>query len=222
MNSAFIVAFTLAALFSTTATKAEKLSGIPSIVDGDTIDLQAIRIRLHGIDAPEAGQKCNEAPRGTWQCGEAAMDRLEELAKGRVTCRGHEYDDYGRLIATCYRSDGTDINKTLVAEGLAWAFRKYSEDYAAEEDQARSQKIGIWQADTQTAWDYRTAKWQVAEQESPDGCPIKGNISKGGQIYHAPWSPWYNKTKVSLEKGERWFCTEREAIDAGWRAPVWR
>ena len=45
-----------------------------------------------------------------------------------------------------------------------------------------------------------------------------GNISKNGNIYHPPWSPWYTKTKISTEKGERWFCSEREAIDAGWRA----
>ena len=53
------------------------------------------------------------------------------------------------------------------------------------------------------------------------GCPIKGTISKNGRIYHAPWPPWYKRTKVSLNKGERWFCSEREALDAGWRAPVW-
>ena len=34
-------------------------------------------------------------------------------------------------------------------------------------------------------------------------------------------SPWYERTKLSSEKGERWFCTEREALDAGWRAPKW-
>ncbi len=35
-------------------------------------------------------------------------------------------------------------------------------------------------------------------------------------------NPWYSRTKVSVEKGERWFCSEREALDAGWRAPRWR
>lgn len=212
--------YLIAALLVTTlvpVAHADDLTGRPAIVDGDTMDLQGVRIRLHGIDAPEAGQKCNEAPRGTWQCGEAAMDRLEELANGGVTCRGHEYDDYGRLIATCYRSDGTDINKTLVAEGYAWAFRKYSEDYAAEEGQARAEKIVIWQADTQTAWDYRASKWKVAVQEAPKGCPIKGNISKRGKIYHMPWNRDYRKTGINIQRGERWFCDEKDAISAGWR-----
>jgi hypothetical protein len=109
----------------------------------------------------------------------------------------------------------------MVLDGYAWAFRRYSEDYAGDEDLASQQGLEIWQANTQTAWDYRAAKWDVAAQEAPKGCPIKGNISSSGRIYHAPWSPWYAKTKVSVEKGERWFCSEREALDAGWRAPVW-
>ena len=55
---------------------------------------------------------------------------------------------------------------------------------------------------------------------SPDrDCRIKGNISKHGRIYHVPGSRWYDETKIDTSKGERWFCSEQEAIDAGWRAP---
>ena len=53
----------------------------------------------------------------------------------------------------------------------------------------------------------------------PKPCRIKGNISDGGHIYHVPGSPHYSRTRVEPEKGERWFCTEEEAIAAGWRAP---
>lgn len=56
----------------------------------------------------------------------------------------------------------------------------------------------IWQAATQSPWDYRAAKWEVAVQEAPDGCPIKGNISENGHVYHALWSPWYAKTRHIL------------------------
>lgn len=212
----------LLSLLLTSVALAESLAGTPSIVDGDTLKLQGITVRMLGIDAPEVGQKCRAAKSGTWQCGEAAMDRLERLVSGGVTCAGSEFDDYDRLIAVCYRTDGADINKSMVGEGFAWAFRKYSEEYSADEEKARSEKVGIWQAETQTAWDYRASKWEVAIQEAPDGCPIKGNISRSGNIYHTPWSPWYKKTRVTIEKGERWFCSERQAIDAGWRAPVWR
>ena len=93
---------------------------------------------------------------------------------------------------------------------------------AAVETGAQLLALDGWQADSEPPWDYRARRWQVAEQEAPEGCPIKGNISDNGRIYHAPWSPWYDRTKVSLDKGERWFCSEREALDAGWRAPRWR
>ena len=109
----------------------------------------------------------------------------------------------------------------MTRTGMAWAFVKYSDTYVQEEALARSEGIGIWRAPTQPAWEFRAERWAVAEQEAPEGCPIKGNISRNGRIYHPPWSPWYSHTKISVEKGERWFCSEDEAIEAGWRAPIW-
>ncbi|WP_312403764.1 thermonuclease family protein [Rhizobium sp.] len=203
-------------------TQAQTLSGEAHLIDGDTLRLNGETIRLHGIDAPEAGQKCRSSGSGYWPCGEKAMDRLGELIAGPIACNSTERDMYGRLIAVCFGADGVDLNSVMVDEGHAWAFRRYSEDYALVEDRAKARGVGIWQAKTETPWDYRSQKWKVAQQTAPNGCPIKGNISSNGHIYHAPWSPWYTKTKVSVEKGEKWFCSEREAIDAGWRAPAWR
>ena len=92
---------------------------------------------------------------------------------------------------------------------MAWAFRRYGNAYDDIEDRTRPTGIGIWQADTEAPWDYRAKRWNVGEQEAPDGCPIKGNINRQGErIYHAPWSPWYSRTKVSVEQGEKWFCDE--------------
>lgn len=52
-----------------------------------------------------------------------------------------------------------------------------------------------------------------------DGKPIKGNINrKGEKIYHIPGASKYDATKIDESKGERWFCSEDEAIAAGWRA----
>jgi|GEM_PF-2512108 len=50
-------------------------------------------------------------------------------------------------------------------------------------------------------------------------CLIKGNISssKKEKIYHLPGQQYYEKTIIDESKGERWFCTEEEAIEAGWR-----
>lgn len=44
-------------------------------------------------------------------------------------------------------------------------------------------------------------------------------METGERVYHTPDSPWYGRTEIDTDAGERWFCTEREALDAGWRAP---
>lgn len=191
------------------------------VIDGDTIRMAGTTFRLHGIDAPEAGQRCNDGDGGTWRCGDEATRHLEDLIGDAIPqCNDRGVDDYDRVLAVC-TVNGSELNRAMVVDGYAWAFRHFSADYAADEDAAVGRGVEIWQAVTQTPWEYRAAKWEVAVREAPRGCPIKGNISDNGRIYHAPWSPWYTKTNVSISKGERWFCSEREALDAGWRAPVW-
>lgn len=55
-------------------------------------------------------------------------------------------------------------------------------------------------------------------QVSPS-CKIKGNISidSGARIYHLPGQKFYSQTRIRPEYGERWFCSEAEAQQAGWR-----
>jgi len=191
------------------------------VVDGDTIKIGETTYRLNGIDAPEHGQKCNKPSGKEWPCGKRATEALNNMVEGQaVRCEGNETDGYGRTIATCYIGN-IDLNRQMVLDGMAWAFLKYSTVYTKEENEAKQSGLGIWQANSQPAWDYRAERWNSAQQQAPEGCPIKGNISKNGNIYHAPWSPWYSRTKINLKKGERWFCSEAEAVAAGWRAPYW-
>lgn len=190
------------------------------VVDGDTLELNGTTYRLNGIDAPEFGQTC-QSKAGLWNCGAVALDTLAGLVKGRVvTCQPVTSDPYGRVIATCL-ADGKDLGAAMVSTGQAWAFVKFSDVYVHVEAQAKARALGIWSGENQAAWDYRAARWDAARQTAPDGCPIKGNISRNGRIYHPPWSPWYNRTRINEAKGERWFCDEAEAISAGWRAPRW-
>jgi endonuclease YncB( thermonuclease family) len=59
---------------------------------------------------------------------------------------------------------------------------------------------------------------QAQSQERTAECLIKGNInSKGEHIYHVPGQRYYDKTQIDESKGEHWFCTEQEAVRAGWR-----
>lgn len=219
----------LAAHESTRA--AEQVSGHARVIDGDSIEISGIRIRLEGIDAPEAGQRCNRQVVGvlvvTWACGATASNTLEQLTRGKtVTCQSAGTDRYGRILGLC-TVDGLDINAEMVRRGMAWAFVKYSRRYEAVEEEARRKRIGIFEGDNETASDFRARKWQTAESgaptTAPQGCVIKGNVTrKGERIYHTPWSPWYHNVRMDQDKGKRWFCNEAEAVAAGWRPAMAR
>ncbi len=194
-----------------------KVTGIATVIDGDTIAIGDTRIRLEGIDAPEAAQSCGRRWFGTWACGRAAADELAKLtARQTVTCESKGADKYDRVLGTCY-VNGADINAEMVRRGMAWAFVKYSTTYAAVETEAKAHKAGVWQGDAQPPWEFRHSRWTSVENTAPAGCAIKGNITKNGRIYHMPWSPWYDQIKIEPDKGKRWFCSEAEAAAAGWR-----
>ena len=219
---AFVVGLMLSCVHGLPALgQVSSIVGEALVIDGDTLAVGSLRVRLHGIDAPESGQVCPSKHGGDWDCGKVATRRLSDLTHGRiVSCEALYQDIYGRIIAVCYQGD-LDLNALLVREGLAWAFMRYSDDYVGEEQRARDESIGIWQADTLPAWDYRAHGWERAAAASPrDGCPIKGNINRDGErIYHTPLSAMYNRVQIDEEQGERWFCDEAEAQTAGWRAP---
>ena len=129
-------AFFLCVLASSSAF-ANEVTGPARVIDGDTIEIQGAIVRLFGIDAAETGQRCVTSKREFVRPGDTASDRLEALIKEGVTCKGDEFDAFGRLIGMCTTPSGTNINKTLVEEGLVWAFVKYSDTFVTEEQQAR-------------------------------------------------------------------------------------
>lgn len=193
------------------------LTGTGRVVDGDTLDVGPTRVRLEGIDAPELAQTCNTASGERWDCGKAAAAFLRAMIRQQdIACDATGSDRYRRTLATCYMG-GTNINEAMVRAGLAWAFVKYSQTYIAAEADARARKVGVWQGPAEAPWNFRHHEWQVAETAAPSGCAIKGNISSHGHIYHMPWSPWYERVKIEAARGERWFCSEADALAAGWR-----
>lgn len=58
----------------------------------------------------------------------------------------------------------------------------------------------------------------IKKEKSSIECVIKGNINKDGEkIYHVPGQRYYSVTQINTDMGERWFCSESEAKDSGWR-----
>lgn len=149
-----IISSVLAAATISSAAFAD-IIGRASVIDGDTIEIHGQRIRLHGIDAPENGQPCFDASGKVYRCGQTAAAALDDfIGVSPVTCRERDVDRYGRIVATC-AVRGEDIEAWLVRLGHAMAYRRYSSDYVAAEQEAKNAKRGIWSGSMQPPWEWR-------------------------------------------------------------------
>ena len=123
---------------------ASEIYGHPVITDGDTIKISNNKIRLHGIDAPEKKQNCTKNAK-EYNCGVEATEMLiKKISKNVVKCLTQKNKDrYNRFIGVCF-VDQEDLNKWMVRNGHAIAYRRYSKDYILDEDFAEKNKLGLW------------------------------------------------------------------------------
>ncbi|QQA41330.1 thermonuclease family protein [Pelagovum pacificum] len=196
------------------------VSGTIRVKDGDTFEVAGADIRLFGIDAPEQGQTCTRDDGATWDCGAWVTAVTEATFGGEAArCVEQDIDRYGRIVAIC-TAGGVDVGDWLVTNGLAFAYRDYSMMYDTAEKDAAVRGAGLWSGEVQTPAEYRAEQRQPGPSDpAPAGCDIKGNVSSSGRIYHRPGDASYADTRITLERGERWFCSVEEAEAAGWRAP---
>lgn len=133
-------------------------SGPARVIDGDTIEIQDQRIRIHGIDAPERGQTC--LLRGQrYPCGVDATEALRKLVRGNeVTCDAMDRDRYGRTVAVCVTPGAIELGRTMVRLGWALAYRRFSLEYVREEEEARAKKVGLWRGQFRPPWEWRRGK----------------------------------------------------------------
>lgn len=107
------IVFCLACSFA----HAADLSGVPRIVDGDTLAIASTKVRLEGIDAPETDQVCLNASGARWACGIDARDQLSAQVAGReINCTSSATDAYRRTLAICYLAN-EDLNAWMVQQG---------------------------------------------------------------------------------------------------------
>jgi micrococcal nuclease len=193
------------------------LVAVVGVTDGDTIKVRiggtTERVRVIGIDTPELrGDECY---------AQQAASRMQSLVQGKSVrlVRDPSQDDrdrYGRLLRHVALTDGRQVAKVLIAGGFGEEYT-YDEPYAgraayrAAEKAAREAGRGIWSSGCRAPVE--------AAPVAPTTCLIKGNIADDGEkIYHLPGQRFYDVTRISESRGERWFCTEGQARDAGWRA----
>lgn len=198
---------------------------VTRIVDGDTIEINGnVLIRYIGINTPETMK-----PNSPVECyGHESSDYNSQLVLGKTVFLEKDVsktDRYGRLLRYVYIVNPDNpheqlmVNKLLVQNGYAYA-RPYPPDIAYQdelhqsEQHARDNGFGLWGTCLVTPTNAPTSSFP--SPTSPF-CIIKGNINtKGEKLYHIPGCKSYEETIVSESKGEHWFCTEQEAVNAGW------
>ena len=142
-------------LIFTTNILAEEIIGIPKIVDGDTLKINEYKIRLEGIDAPEIKQQCKKEKLKissiigytfykNYNCGEVSKKNLDAKIFGsKIKCVSSGKDKYKRYLATCFK-DRINLNRWMVRNGHAVAYRRYSKEYVPDEEFAKENKLGLW------------------------------------------------------------------------------
>ncbi len=144
----FLVLGALAVHFEHRA--AYEIVGAARIIDGDSLEIEGLRIRLVGIDAPELDQICSDGA-ASYACGDEARTALNRLVAGRVVaCLTKRKDRYDRFLSTCTAGD-RNLNVAMVESGWALA----SGDYRLAEDGARRERRGLWSGTFENPRDWR-------------------------------------------------------------------
>lgn len=218
---------------------------VSGVIDGDTIKVRingtSYRVRILGIDAPELSARECQAQDASRRMQSLVQSRSVSL---RRDPEQPDKDQYGRFVRDVVLANGRYAAQALLQDGLA---REYvprgsyakRDAFLAAERSAKNARRGIWSAACAPAPKPTVASPLVnpsaptkpapskpapstprptTPKPTSNTCNIKGNIASDGEkIYHVPGQRFYDATVITLSKGERWFCSESEAVAAGWR-----
>ncbi|WP_243385420.1 thermonuclease family protein [Bacillus kexueae] len=199
------------------------------VVDGDTmkliVDGNEETVRLLLVDTPETVHPTKPVQPFGPEASEYAKEMLMNK-EVEIELDVNERDKYGRLLVYLY-INGQMFNEILLENGLARVAyiyppnTKYVDRFRDVEKKAKQKGIGIWSIENYVLEDRGFNEdiehESTSEHTSDAACTIKGNISSSGEkIYHPPSSPWYEQTKE-----EALFCSEDEAIEAGFRKAIY-
>lgn len=176
---------------------------VVDVHDGDTFTLKSgDRVKLLGSNAPELGN-C---------LADEATQKLKEFVNNKVIeLKEEKRDTYGRRMGLVY-VDGQFINQQMLKLGLArpdYTSNSQNEVLKAAYKEASGNNIGI----------HSSVCKKINPTPPNSKCVIKGNIDKASwdKFYHVPSCRHYNQIVLDLDLGEGYFCSEKEAQDAGFR-----
>ena len=151
----------------------DRLCGRAQAKDGDSIIVNGVKIRLHGIDALELGQACRRANGQAWACGEVAKQEMQRLLQGEVCCqRMQAANSHTRVVMRCMAA-GKDVGKELVTAGLALDCPRFSrEGYKGDEAGAKLARRGVWDGGSfEAPWRYKQQAYCCAPEFPRQFCP---------------------------------------------------
>ncbi len=193
---------------------------VERVIDGDTFELSDKDVvRLTGIDAPEEGECYYQE----------SKDALKKLVEGKnVELRKDvtEADDFGRLLRYAIIpnknpvGDNLLVDEYMVKNGFAEPRsnprdRLYYNLLVQTREEAIKAKAGLW-----GKCDYAPGEHSQADSAPVNAkCTIKGNISEDefGKTYFTQGCNNYGQVKIDPKRGEQYFCSEAEAIKAGYQ-----
>lgn len=202
--------------------------GPARVVDGDTVRIGSVRIRIQGIDAPETDDTCRRPDGSAWDCGVWSTKVARARFEGRqLVCHDLGERSYDRVVARCM--DGAeDFAEVMLRKGAARACERFarrhahSQGYMAVETAAKDAGVGIFAGSAPPragfCEDRRAGNAEARVQPAAGDCAIKGNVNTAGErIYHMPGQAHYDRVVIRPELGQRWFCSPEQAEAAGWR-----
>ncbi len=194
-----ITAAALALLTSVASFNQLRGEKVIEVIDGDTYRIENRQIvRLYSIDAPDV-DVC---------MGQEAKEKLSSLILGkRITLQNIRSGGFNRVMGYAY-VDGKSVETEMMKGGYAVLTRGTKElpELLESSTYARQKKLGV----------FSDACYQMENKVNPK-CNVKGNIgeTKQDRYYFTPSCPNYTQTVVWTSFGDRWFCTEKDAVEAG-------
>lgn len=141
---------------------------VVKVADGDTITVNSngtkVKVRLYGIDAPETykmNKRTGIISKSGQPSGEEAFQALDnKVYHKQVKLDVMDIDRYRRAVCIVCLGN-RNINREMVREGWAWAYRQYldrpyTSEFIREEEEASKARRGLWeQGNPQPPWEFR-------------------------------------------------------------------